>query len=92
MNMPPLEDVKPKVLLFRNELLPASETFIQAQAGALRLFDPRFAGVHAALKFAASSRRSLCCWRATRTLWVSCAGACFGDPPLLQLSIAGSKS
>jgi glycosyltransferase involved in cell wall biosynthesis len=49
MNMPPLEDVKPKVLLFRNELLPASETFIRAQAGALRLFTPQFAGVHAAL-------------------------------------------
>lgn len=49
MNMPPVEVVKPKVLLFRNELLPASETFIPAQAAALRLFDPRFAGVHAAL-------------------------------------------
>jgi colanic acid/amylovoran biosynthesis glycosyltransferase len=38
-----------KVLLFRNELLPASETFIRAQAEALRRFEPRFAGVHAAL-------------------------------------------
>lgn len=35
--------------MFRNELLPASETFIRAQAGALRRFEVRFAGVHAAL-------------------------------------------
>ena len=49
MSVQPLEDVKPKVLLFRNELLPASETFIRAQAGALRFFDPWFAGVHAAM-------------------------------------------
>jgi colanic acid/amylovoran biosynthesis glycosyltransferase len=42
----PHSDAKPKVLLFRNELLPASETFIRAQAGAMRMFAPRFAGVH----------------------------------------------
>jgi colanic acid/amylovoran biosynthesis glycosyltransferase len=41
---------KPRVLIFRNELLPASETFIRAQAGALRCFEPRFAGVHAAAR------------------------------------------
>jgi colanic acid/amylovoran biosynthesis glycosyltransferase len=40
---------KPKVLLFRNELLPASETFILAQARAMRLFEPHFAGVHGAI-------------------------------------------
>lgn len=34
-----------RVLLFRSELLPLSETFIAAQAGALRRFDPWFAGV-----------------------------------------------
>jgi colanic acid/amylovoran biosynthesis glycosyltransferase len=39
---------KPTVLIFRNELLPKSETFVEAQAGALRSFQPRFAGVHAA--------------------------------------------
>ena len=33
------------VLLFRSELLPVSETFIAAQAGALRRFDPWFAGL-----------------------------------------------
>ncbi len=40
---------KRRVLIFRNELLPASETFILAQATALRGFEPHFAGVHAAL-------------------------------------------
>jgi colanic acid/amylovoran biosynthesis glycosyltransferase len=39
---------KPAVLIFRNELLPKSETFVEAQARALRSFQPRFAGVHAA--------------------------------------------
>jgi glycosyltransferase involved in cell wall biosynthesis len=33
------------VLLFRSELLPLSETFIAAQAGALRRYDPWFAGL-----------------------------------------------
>ena len=42
-------DPKPRVLIFRNELLPASETFIRAQAGALQSFEPHFAAVHAAL-------------------------------------------
>jgi glycosyltransferase involved in cell wall biosynthesis len=39
---------KPKILIFRNELLPASETFVLAQASALHLFETCFAGVHAA--------------------------------------------
>jgi glycosyltransferase involved in cell wall biosynthesis len=34
-----------RVLLFRSELLPASETFIAAQAGALRRYEPWFAGL-----------------------------------------------
>ena len=33
------------VLIFRSRLLPISETFIQAQAGALRRYQPRFAGL-----------------------------------------------
>ncbi len=39
---------RPKVLIFRNEVLPSSETFILAQAKALRTFEPVFAGVHSA--------------------------------------------
>jgi colanic acid/amylovoran biosynthesis glycosyltransferase len=39
---------RPKVLVFRNELLPTSETFILAQATALRTFQPVFAAVHPA--------------------------------------------
>jgi glycosyltransferase involved in cell wall biosynthesis len=39
---------RPKILIFRNELLPASETFVLAQASALHLFETCFAGVHAA--------------------------------------------
>ena len=39
---------KPNVLVFRNELLPCSETFILAQANALTNFRPVFAGVHSA--------------------------------------------
>jgi glycosyltransferase involved in cell wall biosynthesis len=35
----------PGVLIFRSELLAISETFIAAQAGALRRFTPRFAGL-----------------------------------------------
>lgn len=35
----------PRVLYFRSELLPMSETFIAAQAGALRRFEPWFAGL-----------------------------------------------
>jgi colanic acid/amylovoran biosynthesis glycosyltransferase len=38
-----------RVLIFRNELLPRSETFIRAQALALRGFEPHFAGTHPAL-------------------------------------------
>ena len=34
-----------RVLIFRNELLPASETFILAQAGALKSFTPVYAGL-----------------------------------------------
>lgn len=33
------------VLIYRNELLPASETFIRAQAGVLQRFTPVFAGL-----------------------------------------------
>jgi colanic acid/amylovoran biosynthesis glycosyltransferase len=39
-----------KVVIFRNELLPPSETFIEAQSRALVEFEPIFAGVHAARK------------------------------------------
>jgi glycosyltransferase involved in cell wall biosynthesis len=39
--MPPLK----RVLIYRNELLPASETFIAAQAGAMRKYDVRFVGL-----------------------------------------------
>jgi glycosyltransferase involved in cell wall biosynthesis len=35
----------PRVLLFRSELLPVSETFVAAQAAALRLYEPWFAGL-----------------------------------------------
>ena len=34
-----------RVLIYRNELLPASETFIAAQAGAMRRYDAWFAGL-----------------------------------------------
>jgi glycosyltransferase involved in cell wall biosynthesis len=34
-----------RVLVFRSELLPRSETFVAAQAGALRRFSPCFAGL-----------------------------------------------
>jgi glycosyltransferase involved in cell wall biosynthesis len=34
-----------RVLIYRNELLPASETFIAAQACSLRKYDPWFAGL-----------------------------------------------
>jgi len=48
MSEPASTEPKPRVLIFRNELLPASETFIRAQAASLRDFEPHFAGVHAA--------------------------------------------
>lgn len=38
--------MKPTVLIFRADLLPPSETFIAAQAHALRRFAPSFAGLH----------------------------------------------
>ena len=49
--MAPLEAnaKRPAVLIFRNELLPPSETFILAQANALRGFAPSFACVHRSL-------------------------------------------
>lgn len=34
-----------RVLVYRSELLPASETFIAAQAGAMRRYEPLFAGL-----------------------------------------------
>lgn len=37
--------MKPAVLLYRSRLLPLSETFIRAQAGALEAFRPVFVGV-----------------------------------------------
>jgi hypothetical protein len=39
-----MPDVR-RVLVYRNELLPTSETFIAAQAGALQRYDPWFAGM-----------------------------------------------
>jgi colanic acid/amylovoran biosynthesis glycosyltransferase len=39
---------KPRVLIFRNELLPRSETFILAQAQTLARFEPAFGAVHRA--------------------------------------------
>jgi len=38
--------VKPTVLIYRSDLLPASETFVAAQAQALRRYTPCFAGLH----------------------------------------------
>lgn len=38
--------MKPTVLIYRSELLPGSETFVAAQAHALRRFAPCFAGLH----------------------------------------------
>jgi glycosyltransferase involved in cell wall biosynthesis len=35
----------PRVLLFRNELLPVSETFVAGQAAALKQYDPWFVGL-----------------------------------------------
>jgi colanic acid/amylovoran biosynthesis glycosyltransferase len=40
----------PNVLIYRDELLPLSETFIQAQAAALVHFKPHFAGLKPALR------------------------------------------
>ena len=37
-----------KVLIFRNELLPISETFIRGQAAALKTFQPQYAGLRRA--------------------------------------------
>ncbi len=37
--------MKPRVLIFRSELLPRSETFIAEQARALRRYEPVFAGL-----------------------------------------------
>jgi len=37
--------VNPNVLIYRSELLPPSETFVAAQAHALRRYSPRFAGL-----------------------------------------------
>jgi glycosyltransferase involved in cell wall biosynthesis len=37
--------VKPTVLIYRSDLLPASETFVAAQAHALRHYTPAFAGL-----------------------------------------------
>lgn len=41
----PGSSVKPTVLIYRSELLPPSETFVAAQAHALRRYSPRFAGL-----------------------------------------------
>jgi glycosyltransferase involved in cell wall biosynthesis len=38
----------PNVLVYRNELLPPSETFIQAQAASLRRYTPHFVGLRTA--------------------------------------------
>jgi len=40
--------VKPTVLIYRSDLLPASETFVAAQAHALRRYSPFFAGLRPA--------------------------------------------
>jgi colanic acid/amylovoran biosynthesis glycosyltransferase len=50
MNQTASTPPKPRVLIFRNELLPVSETFIRAQAAVLQGFEPHFVGVHAALR------------------------------------------
>lgn len=38
--------MNPTVLIYRSDLLPASETFVAAQAHALRRYTPCFAGLH----------------------------------------------
>lgn len=38
--------MNPNVLIYRSDLLPASETFVAAQAHALRRYTPCFAGLH----------------------------------------------
>lgn len=38
--------MKQEVLIYRNEVLPRTETFILAQALAMRSFEPHFTGVH----------------------------------------------
>ena len=40
--------MNPTVLIYRSELLPPSETFVAAQAHALRRYSPRFAGLRLA--------------------------------------------
>ncbi len=40
--------MKPEVLIYRSDLLPVSETFIAAQAGALRRYEPVFSGLRRA--------------------------------------------
>lgn len=36
---------KPRVILYRDHLLPSSETFIRAQGEGLRLFEPYYVGM-----------------------------------------------
>lgn len=44
----PQSEMRKTVLIFRKNLLPISETFIRAQANALRLFEPRYIGLQPA--------------------------------------------
>src|ERR1700735_3352885 len=50
-----------RVLIYRNELLPLSETFIQAQAGALRRFRPQFAGMRRSIRSLSLPGDSIVC-------------------------------
>jgi colanic acid/amylovoran biosynthesis glycosyltransferase len=49
------------VLIYRNELLPLSETFIQAQAAALRRFRPQFVGMRRSVRSLPMPSDSIVC-------------------------------
>jgi colanic acid/amylovoran biosynthesis glycosyltransferase len=55
------------VIIFRNELLPISETFIEAQVRALKSFQPRYVGlVHASRSLPLPANTIFLCGRSSR--------------------------
>ncbi|HEX5235970.1 MAG TPA: glycosyltransferase [Silvibacterium sp.] len=59
----------PRVLFFRSELLPLSETFVAAQAGALRRYEPWFAGLKRVANGLALDEKRVIAAGETNSIW-----------------------
>ena len=78
----------PNVLIFKETLLPPSETFILAQMGALRRFSPYLVGLELVKRGLPWTNRRCCC-RVTRPQLPTLGPRCTEGQVLPPCSIVG---